>query len=39
MQGDTEPGRVASVSEIGGRAYQAQQRVGPERLTHKLPSP
>ena len=37
MQGDTEPGQVVSVSEIGGRAYQAQQRVGPERQTHKTP--
>ena len=41
MQGDTEPSQLVSANETGGRVYQAQQRVGPERQTqaHKLTAP
>ena len=31
MQGNTEPSQLVSANEAGGRVYQAQQRVGPER--------
>ena len=39
MQGDSEPVQVVFANETGGRAHDAEQRIGRERQTHKLTTP